>query len=90
LHYDVRPVDGIFGSQTYHGVIAFQKVNNLTRDGIVGPLTWAALDRPLAPRARYWHSGYSAEVNLTKQVVYLARQGAIARVLDSCGRCTAA
>jgi N-acetylmuramoyl-L-alanine amidase len=83
LHYDIGSVDGIFGSQTYHGVVAFQKVNNLTRDGIVGAQTWAALDRPLVPRARYWHSGYSVEVNLAKQVVYLARQGAVVRILDS-------
>ena len=83
LHYDVGPIDGVFGSQTYHGVVAFQKVNRLTRDGIVGPVTWAALDRPLVPRPKYWHSAYSIEVNLTKQVVYLARQGAVVRILDA-------
>lgn len=83
LHYDVGPIDGDFGSQTYHGVVAFQKVNNLIRDGIVGPVTWAALDRPLVPRPKHWHSGYSVEVNITKQVVYLARQGAVVRILDS-------
>ncbi|HEY2947474.1 MAG TPA: L,D-transpeptidase family protein [Micromonosporaceae bacterium] len=83
LHYDVGPIDGDFGSQTYHGVVAFQKVNNLTRDGIVGPITWAALDRPLIPRPKHWHSAYSVEVNLTKQVVYLARQGAVMRILDA-------
>jgi peptidoglycan hydrolase-like protein with peptidoglycan-binding domain len=83
LHYDIGSVDGIFGSQTYHGVVAFQKVNNLTRDGIVGPRTWAALDRPAVPRPRYQHSGYAVEVNLTKQVVYLTRQGAVVRILNS-------
>jgi N-acetylmuramoyl-L-alanine amidase len=83
LHYDVGPIDGDFGSQTYHGVVAFQKVNNLTRDGIVGPVTWAALDRPLIPRPKHWHSGYSVEVNITKQVVLLARQGVVVRILDS-------
>lgn len=83
LRYDVGPVDGIFGSQTYHGVVAFQKVNNLARDGIVGPKTWAALGRPSVPRARYSHSAYSIEVNLTKQVVYLARQGTVVRILNS-------
>jgi N-acetylmuramoyl-L-alanine amidase len=83
LRYDVGPIDGSFGSQTYHAVVAFQKVNNLTRDGIVGPITWAALDRPLIPVPRYWHSGYSVEVNISKQVVYLARAGAVVRILDS-------
>jgi lipoprotein-anchoring transpeptidase ErfK/SrfK len=83
LHYDVGPIDGSFGSQTYHGVVAFQKVNGLTRDGIVGPRTWAALARPVIPRPRRWLSVSSLEVNLTRQVVYLARQGVVLRILDA-------
>ena len=44
LHYfDVATADGVFGQNTYHAVIAFQKVQGLTRDGVVGPATWAAL-----------------------------------------------
>lgn len=83
LHYDVGPIDGIFGYSTYHGVVAFQKVNGLVRDGIVGPITWAALDRPVIPKPRYYHSGYSVETNLTKQVLYLARAGSVVRILDA-------
>lgn len=83
LHYDVGPVDGSFGSQTFHGVVAFQKVNGLARDGIVGPRTWAALARPVVPRPRRRFSASSLEVNLTRQVVYLARDGAVIRILDA-------
>ncbi|HEX5543306.1 MAG TPA: L,D-transpeptidase family protein [Micromonospora sp.] len=83
LRYDVGPIDGIFGSSTYHGVVAFQKVNNLARDGIVGPKTWAALARPVIPKPKYTHSGYSLEANLTKQVLYLARQGSVVRIVDA-------
>ena len=36
-------VDGIFGAKTYAAVTAFQKVNGLGVDGIVGKLTWAKL-----------------------------------------------
>lgn len=36
-------VDGIFGSATKQAVIAFQKKNGLTADGIVGKATYAAL-----------------------------------------------
>ena len=36
-------VDGIFGSITEIAVISFQKLHGLKADGIVGPLTWAAL-----------------------------------------------
>jgi lipoprotein-anchoring transpeptidase ErfK/SrfK len=83
LHYDIGSVDGIFGSSTFHGVVAFQKVNGLVRDGIVGPRTWAALSRPVIPKPRRWLSVTSVEANLTRQVVYLARQGVVLRILDA-------
>jgi N-acetylmuramoyl-L-alanine amidase len=83
LRYDVGPIDGIFGSATYHGVVAFQKVNGLARDGIVGPRTWAALAHPVIPRPRRWLGGSSLEANLSRQVVYLARQGVVLRILDA-------
>lgn len=38
-------VDGIFGSQTEASVRAFQRIFNLTPDGIVGQATWYALIR---------------------------------------------
>jgi N-acetylmuramoyl-L-alanine amidase len=83
LHYDVGPIDGGFGSQTFHAVVAFQKVNGLVRDGIVGPRTWYALAHPVIPRPRRWLSASSLEVNVTRQVVYLARQGVVLRILDA-------
>ncbi|MET8908764.1 L,D-transpeptidase family protein [Micromonospora sp. NPDC004551] len=83
LHYDVGGVDGIFGPSTHHAVVAFQKVNGLVRDGIVGPRTWAALDRPVVPKPKYTHPGYSVEANLTRQVLYLAKNGVVVRILDA-------
>ena len=44
--YNVGPVDGIYGPQTQAAVQAFQKSKGLIPDGIVGPLTWAALQPP--------------------------------------------
>lgn len=35
--------DGDFGSGTYSAVIAFQKANNLSADGIIGSATWEKL-----------------------------------------------
>lgn len=38
-------IDGIFGIGTMSAVKAFQKKHNLVVDGIVGPKTWAELDK---------------------------------------------
>ena len=37
------PIDGVFDSSLELAVKNFQQSNGLTADGIVGPLTWAAL-----------------------------------------------
>ena len=84
LHYfDAGPADGVFGSNTYHAVIAFQKVQGLTRDGIVGPATWARLAKPYAPAPRYRLATASLEVNLSRQVIYYVRNGTIQRIIDA-------
>ena len=36
-------VDGKFGSNTYNAVIAFQAMQGLLKDGVVGPKTWEKL-----------------------------------------------
>lgn len=41
----IATVDGIFGSRTEATVRAFQRIFNLTPDGIVGPATWYAIVR---------------------------------------------
>ena len=83
LHYfDMRTADGVFGPNTYHAVIAFQKVQRLARDGVVGPVTWAKLAKPYVPGPRYRLATASLEVNLARQVLYYVRNGAIQRIVD--------
>lgn len=36
--------DGIFGTKTFEAVIIFQAMNDLEKDGIVGPKTWGKLN----------------------------------------------
>ena len=40
--------DGVFGNSTKAAVLNFQKKKNLAADGIVGPNTWAELDKQVA------------------------------------------
>lgn len=82
LHYDVGKVDSVFANSTFHGVIAFQKVNGLGRDGVVGPMTRAKLARPAAPRVIVRRSGSSLEINLSRQVMVYARGGRVIRIFD--------
>jgi putative peptidoglycan binding protein/L,D-transpeptidase-like protein len=62
-------VDGVFGSQTWHAVVAFQGWNGLSRDGVVGPATRAALARARRPRA--WSGTRGIEIHIAQQVMLL-------------------
>jgi lipoprotein-anchoring transpeptidase ErfK/SrfK len=79
----VGAADGVFGAGTYHAVVAFQKVQGLTRDGVAGQATWARLARPFVPAPRYRLATGSLEVDLARQVVYYIRNGAVQRIIDS-------
>ncbi|WP_407311225.1 NlpC/P60 family protein [Desulfosporosinus sp. SB140] len=50
LGYNVGTTDGIFGSKTQGGVVAFQKAKSLSVDGVVGPITANALNSAYAEK----------------------------------------
>ena len=83
LGYQVQSADGQFGPETHHSVVAFQKVNRLGRDGVVGPITRKALADPRTPRPRSTKAGFHVEADLTLQVVYMVRDGKIVEILDA-------
>lgn len=69
-------VDGIFGSKTSQAVRDFQEAHGLDDDGIVGPLTWAALNqinrRLRGPNELYAHFLIDVEMDpcmLTSRIV---------------------
>jgi len=83
LHYDVPAVTGGFNYDTLHAVIAFEKVQRITRDGVVSATVWSHLGRPTVPRLLHPLAGVGAiEVDLTRQVLFYAVNGAIVRILD--------
>jgi peptidoglycan hydrolase-like protein with peptidoglycan-binding domain len=85
LRYDVGRVDGHYGYDTLHAVVAFEKVQGIDRDGVVGPRVWHRLADPRVPHLRHPDDAatYGVEVDLTKQVVYYAVRGKVRAVIDA-------
>jgi peptidoglycan hydrolase-like protein with peptidoglycan-binding domain len=75
LRFALRATDGVFGTDDLEAVLAFQKVNGLARTGVVTPGLWTLLARAGVPRARY--AGDHVEVDKTRQVLFLVREGKV-------------
>lgn len=82
LGYWCGGVDGTYGTLTRQAVIALQKAAGLTRDGIAGPRTMAALAAGVRPRARS-SSGLVVEVNLARQLVVVVRDRRVLTILHT-------
>ena len=80
LKYYVDAIDGAAGPATISAVTAFQKVNGLSADGVVGPLTRAALDKPVTPELQ-GGAATRVEIDLTKQVLYYVQDGQLQRIV---------
>lgn len=73
LGFWVPAADGDYGSVTQQAVMAFQKHAGLSRDGIAGPATLAALETtpPVAAREGDDH----VEIDLERQLLIVVRDG---------------
>ena len=69
------PADGELGQQTTTAVMAFQRVNGLAVDGVVGPLTSAALEAGSAEPVLVGGAPDRIEVDLDRQLLHLVRGG---------------
>src|SRR5215831_16066963 len=78
LHYAVR-ADGVFGDDDVEAVYAFQKVEGLPRTGSVTAALWSRLLHARIPSARY--PGSHVEVDKTRQVLFVVRDGKVALVV---------
>lgn len=84
LHYDVGPPSDYYGWDMVHAVTAFQKVQGFYRNGIAETNVWARLAHPKLPHLVHTKvSGTSVEVNLTRQILMIAKNGKIWRILDT-------
>lgn len=81
LSYCPGPIDGIYDSRTRGAIIAFQKWEGLSRDGVLGSVVWARLQVASRPTPR--SSGTTAwiEVDKTKQVLLYCKDNTVVRTL---------
>ncbi len=84
LKFDITDTSGKFGDQTYHAVMAFQKLNGLSRTGRVGAQTLAALESadpsptPMLPEG----GPDRIEVDIKRQILMVWNGGEIAHILS--------
>ncbi len=74
-------VDGVEGYRTQQAVIAFQAWEGLDRDGVVGPLTRAALAKAKAPRPSQSGPARRIEVYRSKGVALLIAGDRVKRAI---------
>ena len=82
LGYDVGTPDGQLGARTSYAIMAFQKVEGLTRDGVAGPQVEAALATaskpgPMVPNG----PATRIEIDVARQVLFHWVNGSLARIL---------
>jgi len=82
LGYWLPGADGEYGGLTTQAVTALQKAAGLSRDGVFGPKTHAALDRGVRPAARST-SGHVIEINLARQVLLVVDDGVLQLTLNT-------
>ena len=81
LHYRVPSPDSRFDYRTADAVLAFRKVQGMSRTTTVTPSVWRALADPKVPRPRSKTPRMHIEVDQTRQVLYVVRDGRIAHIV---------
>jgi N-acetylmuramoyl-L-alanine amidase len=71
-----------FGADLLDTVYAFQKVQGLARTGVVDAAFWTKLAHPLQPHARYAGPADHIEVDRSRQVLFIVRNGRVASIVQ--------
>jgi lipoprotein-anchoring transpeptidase ErfK/SrfK len=82
LGYWLGTPDGVFGDSTEQAVYAYQKAAGVGGDGVVGPMTQAALEQGVVPSARTT-SGYVIEVNLERDLLLVVQDGKVEEIFNT-------
>ena len=82
LGYWIGTPDGVFGDATQQAVYAIQKAASLSRDGIAGPATQAALAKGAVPVPRSL-SGSVIEIDLEHDLLLLVSDGKLRYALNT-------
>ena len=81
LRYAISGVNTYYSYDTGDAVLAFQKMNDMTRTGRVTPALWRRLQTAHAPLARYRGPYRHIEVDKTRQVLFQVVGGRVVRVV---------
>ncbi|HEX2052799.1 MAG TPA: L,D-transpeptidase family protein, partial [Actinomycetota bacterium] len=80
LGYLVGKVDGVIDGATKHGITAFQKVENLPRNGVADAPTLQRLASAQKPAPKFNTPPDHWEVDIPRQVVFMVRGGQVAAI----------
>jgi lipoprotein-anchoring transpeptidase ErfK/SrfK len=81
LQYRVPSPNARFDHRTADTILAFRKVQGMSRTTTVTPAVWRALATPKVPRPRSRSPRSHIEVDQTRQVLYVVRNGKIAHIV---------
>jgi peptidoglycan hydrolase-like protein with peptidoglycan-binding domain len=82
LGFWIGGTDGTYGDTTQQAVLAAQKALGLSRDGVAGPITLAAVKRGVSVSARST-SGHWLEIDKTRQLLLVVTNGKVDAILNT-------
>lgn len=83
LRYKLLGCDRRFSTDTADAMRAFNKIEGRARLGTVDGPTWAALARADVAKPRYRGKGFHIEVDQTRQVILMVKDGKVTAVLHT-------